>query len=279
MGKKKEKKSLGRMISTKSFAIANANAMKKKTTEIGLAYEKRAILFFNRRGFDLYHTGKVGDKGIDFEGRWILPSDKNITTNNNFNNINHNYAHEIKVAGQCKCEKRVIQSKSLREFEGSLTKHSPDVLGLFVSPLGYSKNSIKFAFTSSRPLMLATFTLGEDSSKDRLVQIAMSNSFMRLSSGLKVLYKSVVLQSVKKKRTSQYEVMTQNDSHRREMEDGKENENENEIEIENEDEIENENENENIVSNEEVERQDFVKQKIVLWYNNTRILSTDDHLQ
>ena len=171
------------------------------------------------------------------------------------------------------------QEKSLREFEGSLTKHSPDVLGLFVSPLGYSKNSIKFAFTSSRPLMLATFTLGEDSSKDRLVQIAMSNSFMRLSSGLKVLYKSVVLQSVKKKRTSQYEVMTQNDSHRREMEDGKENENENEIEIENEDEIENENENENIVSNEEVERQDFVKQKIVLWYNNTRILSTDDHLQ
>lgn len=46
------------------------------TYSVGLAYEMLVLSVLQRYGFQIRHTGGPGDRGQDFIGHWMLPSNK-----------------------------------------------------------------------------------------------------------------------------------------------------------------------------------------------------------
>ena len=44
---------------------------------VGSAFEKLTIEVLRPLGFHLAHSGRPGDKGVDFVGHWVLP-DKRV---------------------------------------------------------------------------------------------------------------------------------------------------------------------------------------------------------
>lgn len=111
---------------------------------LGTQYEFEVIKVLEKFHMDIQHTGKVSDQGVDFRGVWHLPDGK-----------------VIPLLGQCKFEKKRIQPKGIREFEGTLIHQDwmkdivkqPNLnmqtpLGIYVSFLGYTPNSIIYSQTS-----------------------------------------------------------------------------------------------------------------------------------
>ena len=72
------------------------------TVEIGRRYELLCVDVLRSHSFQIVHTGRTGDKGVDFIGRWVLPSS------------------EIPVVGQCKNWKTALCPVHVREFEGTI---------------------------------------------------------------------------------------------------------------------------------------------------------------
>lgn len=96
------------------------NAVKCFSTSsasVGRMYELLSIDVLKNYCFDLIHRGSVGDKGIDFSGRWVLPS-----------NI-------VPIVGQCKLSKKMLLPSVVRELEGVLSHHA-DHVGILVASKG-----------------------------------------------------------------------------------------------------------------------------------------------
>ena len=105
----------------------------------GYAYQDYCYNYLSSYGFNLRQVGQSGDEGIDLEGSWDLP-DQNIRT-----------------LIQCKNYKIPIQPLFIREFIGALSHEDPiRILGIFISPNGYSQGSYSLLEKSKLPLVFIT---------------------------------------------------------------------------------------------------------------------------
>ena len=103
-----------------TFTINCYNAVKCFSTSsvsIGRMYELLSIGVLKDYCFDLIHRGSSGDKGIDFSGQWVLPS------------------NVVPIIGQCKLSKKVLLPSVVRELEGVLSHHV-DHVGILVASRG-----------------------------------------------------------------------------------------------------------------------------------------------
>ncbi len=48
------------------------------TFQTGLAYERLVMEVLRGYSFQLVHTGRTGDRGMDFLGHWVLPGNRRI---------------------------------------------------------------------------------------------------------------------------------------------------------------------------------------------------------
>ncbi|KAI0635290.1 hypothetical protein C8Q77DRAFT_1054262 [Trametes polyzona] len=101
----------------------------------------------------LRRVGGKGDGGVDLQGWWWLPAER------------------LRVVAQCKAEEKKVGPRYIREFEGTVLRHSAYLIpndrdrraaqglrdalvGLFVSSSPFTKASLLQAYSSPIPLAL-----------------------------------------------------------------------------------------------------------------------------
>eukprot|EP01080_Neovahlkampfia_damariscottae_P005360 gene5360-9168_t len=114
----------------------------QSSVQIGKQFEKETISTLKKLNFNIKNTKSSYDRGIDFFGKWNLLEDCNII-------------------GQCKCEKKPLGEKYIRELEGTLSHHDENQknpsIGILVSSNGYSNFALNYHRTSSYSIILATY--------------------------------------------------------------------------------------------------------------------------
>mmetsp|Transcript_11167 Transcript_11167/g.16498 ORF Transcript_11167/g.16498 Transcript_11167/m.16498 type:complete len:206 (+) Transcript_11167:19-636(+) len=137
-------------IKTQSISHRFYSDSIRSAYEKGLSFEKETIESLSTFQFALDHTGQTLDKGVDFNGQWNLPNET----------IYH-------VIGQCKSEKRKIGARSIREFEGTLSRYRSNyqsleypLLGIFSSSSGYTKHALDTCVQSKYPIILIVIEQG-----------------------------------------------------------------------------------------------------------------------
>lgn len=111
----------------------------------GLRYEADVMDTLGKHGFQLSHTGRVGDKGIDLRGYWSLPDPHGLRVN---------------VIVQCKNSTKRLGSKYLRDLEGALTREPPNTVAFLVSPKGCTDVAQGDANSSRYPLVFIAMSEG-----------------------------------------------------------------------------------------------------------------------
>ena len=104
-----------------------AGRLFSNSVEIGRRYELLCMSVLRSHSFQIVHTGRTGDKGVDFIGRWILPS------------------IELPVVGQCKNWRTPLSPVHVREFEGTVASlcntfdrpKRSTIAGILLSSNGY----------------------------------------------------------------------------------------------------------------------------------------------
>ncbi|KAJ2785582.1 hypothetical protein GGI15_001855 [Coemansia interrupta] len=110
------------------------------TVESGTAYEHHVIRLLTALGASLERIGGASDQGIDFRGKWKLPSHP-----------------PFYMVGQCKhYERKKIGPSVVREWEGVMSRQEPDTLGLVAATSGFTRSGISAALSSAFPIALAT---------------------------------------------------------------------------------------------------------------------------
>ncbi|KAJ1721219.1 hypothetical protein LPJ53_004240 [Coemansia erecta] len=110
------------------------------TVECGTAYEHQVIRLLRTLGAQLERIGGASDQGIDFRGKWTLPSQP-----------------AFYVVGQCKhYERKKIGPSVIREWEGVMSRQEPDSLGVVAATSGFTRSAVDEALSSAFPIALAT---------------------------------------------------------------------------------------------------------------------------
>ena len=115
--------------------------------QIGKQFEKETISALKKINFKIRQTKSSYDRGIDFHGKW-----------DNLENCN--------IVGQCKCEKKPLGEKYIRELEGTLSHHEDEnkknsSIGILVSSTGYSNYALNYHRNSKYSIILAIVKQGE----------------------------------------------------------------------------------------------------------------------
>jgi predicted Mrr-cat superfamily restriction endonuclease len=116
-------------------------------SQIGKIFEKETISTLNKQNFQLKSTKSSYDRGIDFHGKWKL--------------LNNCY-----IIGQCKCEKKPLGEKYIRELEGTLSHHDAlknqkESIGILVSSTGFSNQALNYHRSSNFSVILSIIQNGE----------------------------------------------------------------------------------------------------------------------
>jgi len=97
----------------------------------GIQFERELLTLLKKKGYDIIHTGKSGDAGVDF----ILKID------------------EKKIIVQCKAHKSFINQGTVRDLYGTLIHQKADEAWL-ITTSGYYKGAQSFAV--GKPIKLMT---------------------------------------------------------------------------------------------------------------------------
>ncbi|TPX33884.1 hypothetical protein SmJEL517_g03333 [Synchytrium microbalum] len=156
-------------------AIVEAPSRPLTNLEKGLELELATIQVFSQLGFHLRHVGGANDKGVDLRGTWNIQPPPSQPPH-------------VNVIIQCKNEASSIGPKSIREFEGTLSKETGLTLGLFVSSRGLTKKSMQAIHASTLPIGFATLILNNSSSQTLLKELQFNHAAQR-----KVMPSNIVL--------------------------------------------------------------------------------------
>ncbi|KAI0674465.1 hypothetical protein C8Q78DRAFT_596601 [Trametes maxima] len=137
----------------------------------GLRFEQRSLRVLREHlSMSLRRVGGKGDGGIDLQGWWWLPAEcLGATPPSAESDMNPEALRKrIRVVAQCKAEEKKIGPRYIREFEGTVLRHSayppsqelaPALVGVFLSTSPFTKASLLQAYSS--PIPLALFHLPE----------------------------------------------------------------------------------------------------------------------
>ena len=156
----------------------------------GVTFEQRSVgILRDHLSMSLRRVGGKGDRGIDLQGWWWLPSHcLSPTRSQDVPTTPEEAANRtpLRVIGQCKAEGKKIGPRYMREFEGVVLRHSAYlaanesagpvtsplrsvVVGLFVSTSPFTKSSLLEAYSSPIPLALMHFPEPSDPSESSQV--------------------------------------------------------------------------------------------------------------
>ncbi|CAI8021472.1 Uncharacterized protein C824.03c, mitochondrial [Geodia barretti] len=114
------------------------------TVAVGRAYELLVLAVLRRYSFQLYHSGRRGDGGVDFVGHWALTP-----------------AARLDIVGQCKWRHRTpLNPGEVRELESVVARMTGprktpySVAGLLASYSGFSRQAMQTGMNSEVPLIL-----------------------------------------------------------------------------------------------------------------------------
>ncbi|KAI1798090.1 hypothetical protein LXA43DRAFT_978685 [Ganoderma leucocontextum] len=141
----------------------------------GLNFEERSVgILRDHLSMSLRRVGGRGDLGVDLHGWWWLPSScLSHTHSRDLSRASEEPSKRtpLRVLGQCKAEERKIGPRYIREFQGTVLRHSANlaanesggpvtsplrsvIVGLFVSASPFTKASLLEAYSSPIPLAL-----------------------------------------------------------------------------------------------------------------------------
>ncbi|KAI0372069.1 hypothetical protein BV20DRAFT_964784 [Pilatotrama ljubarskyi] len=139
----------------------------------GLRFEQRSLrLLREHLSMSLRRVGGKGDGGIDLQGWWWLPAEC-LGYRVSFGRPPAPFRGRLRVVAQCKAEEKKIGPRYIREFEGTILRHSgrlsprddsqsqtgslsvrDALVGLFLSTSPFTKSSLLQAYSSPIPLAL-----------------------------------------------------------------------------------------------------------------------------
>ncbi|KAH9852494.1 hypothetical protein C2E23DRAFT_183869 [Lenzites betulinus] len=149
----------------------------------GGLFEQRSLrLLQDHLSMSLRRVGGKGDGGIDLQGWWWLPAKCLCQTH--LPVVSHLDSgapprKRLRVVAQCKAEEKKIGPHFIREFEGTVLRHSAyltshgddchrprelsdTLVGLFLSTSPFTKASLLQAYSSPIPLALLHLPRGSD---------------------------------------------------------------------------------------------------------------------
>ncbi|KAI0646459.1 hypothetical protein C8Q79DRAFT_671454 [Trametes meyenii] len=129
----------------------------------GLRFEQRSLRVLREHlSMSLRRVGGKGDGGVDLQGWWWLPAECFAQRGPSSDATPRK---RIRVVAQCKAEEKKIGPRYIREFEGTVLRHSaylpspsqeraPALVGVFLSTSPFTKASLLQAYSSPIPLAL-----------------------------------------------------------------------------------------------------------------------------
>ncbi|KAI0360557.1 hypothetical protein OH77DRAFT_1418517 [Trametes cingulata] len=167
-----------------SIKPAPSSSAPMTTVMKGLRFEQRSLrLLREHLSMSLRRVGGKGDGGIDLQGWWWLPAEC-VHQSVAVQEVPGSTARaRLRVVAQCKAEEKKIGPRYIREFEGTILRHSAHLsardhdqsasrgastrdalIGLFLSTSPFTKASLLQAYSS--PIPLALLHLPENSSSE-----------------------------------------------------------------------------------------------------------------
>ncbi|RPD65626.1 hypothetical protein L226DRAFT_237093 [Lentinus tigrinus ALCF2SS1-7] len=154
----------------------STKATKLSTVMKGTTFENRTLrLAREHLSMSLRRVGGAGDGGIDLQGWWWLPPEclhETLRAGLHADGATPATRLAIRVLAQCKAEVKKAGPRHIREFEGTILRHSAyltanegagaetlygtrkAVIGLFASTSPFTKASLLQAYSSPIPLAL-----------------------------------------------------------------------------------------------------------------------------
>ena len=153
----------------------STKAAKLSTVLKGTTFENRTLrLAREHLSMSLRRVGGAGDGGIDLQGWWWLPPEclhETLRAGVRVDGAAPATRLAIRVLAQCKAEVKKTGPRHIREFEGTILRHSAyltasenagepvhetrsAVIGLFASTSTFTKASLLQAYSSPIPLAL-----------------------------------------------------------------------------------------------------------------------------
>ncbi|KAI0827046.1 hypothetical protein BC628DRAFT_1409864 [Trametes gibbosa] len=141
----------------------------------GRLFEQRSLGFLqDHLSMSLRRVGGKGDGGIDLQGWWWLPAECLPDTDTHLPGRVDSSAlprKRLRIIAQCKAEEKKIGPRFIREFEGTVLRHSASLaanghdwhslretrhslVGLFLSTSSFTKASLLQAYSSPIPMAL-----------------------------------------------------------------------------------------------------------------------------
>ena len=118
------------------------------SVSMGIFFEYQALECLSRYGMSLRRVGGTGDRGIDLRGMFTLPCKT------------HHKRMDFPLIIQCKFENAPLGPKYSRELLGTLGAESPGTIGMLVSHMGFSKQSLQCMHASHAPLLFSVIQNG-----------------------------------------------------------------------------------------------------------------------
>ncbi|KAL1943891.1 hypothetical protein VTO73DRAFT_3709 [Trametes versicolor] len=138
----------------------------------GGLFEQRSLrLLREHLSMSLRRVGGKGDGGIDLQGWWWLPAECLSHAHASRMDSSASPRKRLRIVAQCKAEEKKIGPRFIREFEGTVLRHSAylaprdhdeehprdtrdALVGMFLSISPFTKASILQAYSSPIPLAL-----------------------------------------------------------------------------------------------------------------------------